>query len=88
MMVMSRTIGGFGCGIIFVLLPTYMKELLNLQNSSNEIVDILITQFGLGICMQYFLGECFLLKNVYMCVGLDCFFIYRRGELLQIPKCK
>lgn len=57
MLMASRVIGGLGCGMIFTLLPTYMKELLNIKNSSSEIVDILITQFGLGICLQYFMGE-------------------------------
>lgn len=57
MLMASRVIGGLGCGMIFILLPAYMKELLNVQNSSSEIVDILITQFGLGICCQYFMGE-------------------------------
>lgn len=54
MLMASRVIGGLGCGMIFTLLPTYMKELLNIKNSSSEIVDILITQFGLGICLQMF----------------------------------
>lgn len=57
MLMTSRVIGGLGSGIIFIISPTYMKELLNLENSKNVIVDILITQFGLGICIQYFMGE-------------------------------
>lgn len=42
MLMASRVIGGLGCGMIFTPLPTYMKELLNIKNSSSEIVDILI----------------------------------------------
>jgi hypothetical protein len=59
-MMTSRILGGMGCGILFIILPTYMKELLNMQNGSAVIVDILITQFGVGISLPYFFGESFL----------------------------
>jgi hypothetical protein len=52
----SRLIGGCGSGIIFVILPIYMKEIGGLQYNQ-LIVDLLTTQFGLGICIQYFIGE-------------------------------
>lgn len=61
----SRVFGGFGSGIIFIIAPTYMKELLNLENANNVIVDILITQFGMGICAQYFMGECEKVENFF-----------------------
>ncbi len=57
MMMASRVLGGFGSGIIFIVVPTYMSELLSFKYSCNVIADILITQFGLGICIQYFMGE-------------------------------
>jgi MFS family permease len=57
MLTASRLIGGLGCGIFFILLPGYMKELLGLHANGAVIVDILITQFGLGICIQYFAGK-------------------------------
>lgn len=34
-----------------------MKELMGAKYNGN-IVDLLITQFGLGIFSQYFIGEC------------------------------
>jgi MFS family permease len=59
MMMTSRILGGMGCGILFIILPSYMKELLNMQSASSIIVDILITQFGVGISLPYFFGESF-----------------------------
>lgn len=47
---------GLGSGIIFILVPVYMKELMGAKYNGN-IVDLLITQFGLGIFSQYFIGE-------------------------------
>lgn len=52
----ARFIGGFGSGVIFILVPIYMKELVGAKYNGN-IVDLLITQFGLGIFTQYFIGE-------------------------------
>lgn len=54
----SRIIGGFGSGVIFILVPIYMKELYIGENYNGNIVDLLITQFGFGIFSQYFIGEC------------------------------
>jgi MFS transporter, SP family, arabinose:H+ symporter len=55
-LIAARIIGGFGSGIIFILVPVYMKELRGAKYNGN-IVDLLITQFGLGIFSQYFIGE-------------------------------
>lgn len=55
-LIAARVMGGFGGGIIFILVPGYMKELRGAKYNSN-IVDLLITQFGLGIFSQYFIGE-------------------------------
>jgi uncharacterized membrane protein (DUF485 family) len=55
-MVGARVIGGFGSGIIFILVPIYMKELMGAKYNGN-IVDLLITQFGFGIFIHYFIGE-------------------------------
>ncbi|KAG5670319.1 hypothetical protein PVAND_000595 [Polypedilum vanderplanki] len=52
----SRLIGGCGSGIIFVIMPIYMKEIGGSQYKT-LIVDLLTTQFGLGICIQYLMGE-------------------------------
>ena len=52
----ARIIGGCGSGIIFILVPVYMKELMGHQINP-QIVDILITQFGCGIFIQYFIGK-------------------------------
>lgn len=53
----SRIVGGFGSGVIFILVPIYMKELYIGENYNGSIVDLLITQFGFGIFSQYFIGE-------------------------------
>lgn len=55
-LVLARITGGLGSGIIFILVPNYMKELMGAKYNGN-IVDLLITQFGLGIFTQYFIGE-------------------------------
>jgi MFS family permease len=55
-LICARILGGFGSGIIFILVPIYMKELMGAKYNGN-IVDLLITQFGLGIFSQYFIGE-------------------------------
>lgn len=55
-LIYARFLGGFGSGIIFILVPIYMKELMGAKYNGN-IVDLLITQFGLGIFSQYFIGE-------------------------------
>lgn len=49
-------IGGFGSGIILIVVPVYMKEIGgNIFNTA--MVDLLIVQFGLGIFIQYLLGK-------------------------------
>jgi hypothetical protein len=56
--------GGFGSGIVFILVPIYMKELRGEQHNS-RIVDLLITLFGFGIFIQYFIGEVHLFLIIY-----------------------
>lgn len=83
----SRIVGGLGCGIIFILSPAFLKEILGVQDSGNDhVVEILITQFGLGICLQYFLGEFHKSSHknsIQMYVGLYCLFTY-----MFTQKCK
>lgn len=55
-LVTARIIGGFGSGITFILVPIYMKELMGAK-FNGKIVDLLITQFGIGIFSQYFIGK-------------------------------
>lgn len=55
-LICARLMGGLGSGIIFILVPIYMKELMGAKYNGN-IVDLLITMFGLGIFSQYLIGE-------------------------------
>lgn len=52
----TRILGGFGSGIILVLVPVYMKEIGGLIFNTT-MVDLLIFQFGMGIFLQYFLDS-------------------------------
>lgn len=52
----ARILGGLGSGIIFILVPIYMKELVGAKYNEH-IVNLLITQFGLGVFSQYLIGE-------------------------------
>jgi MFS family permease len=71
-LITARLMGGFGSGIIFILVPIYMKELRGEQHN-NRIVDLLITLFGFGIFIQYFIGELHLFRVFIMAGGFMAF---------------
>lgn len=56
LLITARFVGGLGSGVIFILSGVYLKELMGARYN-RRIVDLLITQFGLGIFLQYLLGE-------------------------------
>jgi hypothetical protein len=64
LLITARILGGLGSGVIFILSGVYLKELMG-ERYNGIIVDLLITQFGLGILLQYILGEFFCVFCVY-----------------------
>jgi MFS family permease len=61
-LITARIIGGLGSGVIFILSGVYLKELMG-ERYNGIIVDLLITQFGLGILLQYILGKFYFVES-------------------------
>ncbi|CRK89024.1 CLUMA_CG002519, isoform A [Clunio marinus] len=72
-LIFARIIGGLGGGIVFILVPLYMKELMGPEYNS-KIVELLITLFGLGIFTQYFIDLVTPLQHSWIVFALALLF--------------